>query len=201
MRADNVFMSTMTAALSEGQFTVNNPWTQADLDEQNISSLSYWAVVAANGNRPGQVRPYTTLVQQYRAKRKQCEDDAKILNALGEPSCFPTLQSAVLKYNGRYGYYCGKDFPAELGAFWNQMPEPLDGVDYCCRLHDDNAWSIAGYDDECGILMCLSKASGNPATVMASIPDVEEARKYWYDGATSACPRGQLDLPPLVQGP
>jgi hypothetical protein len=125
-----------------------------------------------------------------------------VLNANGEPSCYPTNQGALIRFNGRYGYYCGKDFPAELGAFWNQMPEPLDGVDYCCRLHDETVWSDAGYSNECGIVMCLSKASGLPANVMQLLPDVEEARQYWYKGAASICSGNQYnDAPPPTVGP
>lgn len=197
---DGGFLSTITAALSEGQFTVNNPWTQADLDDQEIGSLGYQHTVDLQPL--GRVGPYTTLIQQYRAKRAQCQKDAQVLNANDEPSCYPTNQGAVIAFNGRYGYYCGKEFPAGLGAFWNQMPEPLDGVDYCCRLHDEEVWGKAGYSDECGIVMCLSKASGLPANVMQLLPDVEEARQYWYDGARTICGGNQYnDAPQPSVGP
>lgn len=197
--ASDGFLSTMTALLSDGQLTLNNPWTRADLDnEQIIESIGYQQTV--NSHPAGRVRPYTTLVQQYRAKRKQCERDANVPNTEDEPSCYPKNVGAIVAFNGRYGYYCGAGFPP-ISPFASKAPEPLDGVDYCCRLHDERVWSKAGYSpltsDQCGIVMCLSMASGS-ANVMAQMPDVEEARQYWYTGASSVCPgsRGGGGSPP-----
>jgi hypothetical protein len=201
--ADDDFLPTVTAALSEGQLTLNNRWTQADLDFEEITlPISYEGA----GQPVGRVRSYTTLVQQYRVRRKQCEEDANVLNPNGEPTCYPTLVEAINPINSRYGYYCGGGFPAG-GAFFNGTPEPLDGVDYCCRLHDEQVWgqgTVVPFfpPSECGIAMCLSKASGSPANVIARLPDVEAARQYWYDGAAALCGGNQSnDAQPPTLGP
>jgi hypothetical protein len=229
------FLSTLTAALSEGQFTLNNVWTQADLDYENISDpISY----QGKPQPAGRVRPYTTLVQQYRAKRRQCQQDSMLLQNPGsftmtylgvdlnyyfqDRKCYP---APVDRPNGfveppggvvdpvadqalhRYGYYCGGGFPGDGMYTWDaKAPEPLDGVDYCCKLHDASTWgtstSTFSHPSECGILMCLSKASGLPASVMAQLPDVEAARQDWYDGAAAACfGIHSYDAQPPVEGP
>ena len=230
---DDGFSSTMTAAISQGQFTLNNRWTQADLDYENIgTSISY-----EGANQPaGRMRPYTTLVQQYQARRKQCEADSRSLLAPGslvisfadyyfqDQKCYPTLtyrpHGFVEPPSGavgptanqvlhRYGYYCGGGYP-NFDPFAPGAPEPLDGVDYCCRLHDAQAWgesTIGSRKTECGIAMCLSKASGFPADVLTQMPDVEAARQFWYGGsvdggAAFVCGGNQSnDAQPPILGP
>lgn len=244
--ADDDFLLTMTAALSEGQLTLNNRWTQADLDFENISAaISYEGL-----NQPaGRVRPYTILVQEYRARRKQCEEDfnefypvtvytVPIVNGstytIQDRKCYPTLRDRPYYFDGpspgvvadkvlhRYGYYSGGGFPPvhppeppntplSQSRFRDGTPEPLDPVDYCSRLHDEKVWAGEAdleYGNECGILMCLYKASGMPANVMALLPDVETARQFWYDGAANnvlfigACKGNQSDsAPPPILGP
>lgn len=187
---DGGYFAAMMVALSDGQFTSNNPWTRSDLDDAGVPTVDYQRTV--DRNLAGQVRPYTTLVQQYRVKRSQCQEDTGVLNADGEQSCYPKLQRRTLVNGiGRYGYYCGGGFPSH-GPFWRGTPEPLDGVDYCCRLHDQRVWNAAGYSDECGIAMCLYKMSGSPG-VMAQLPDVAEARQFWYDFSKLGCPFTNLD--------
>jgi hypothetical protein len=231
--ASDSFLPTMTAALSQGQLTLNNPWTQADLDAVNIyASISYQLTVEASEinmpdlsppRLPGQVRPYTTLVQQYRAKLKQCEEDSTdhltpgnflVIYTFQDKRCYPTQTALPDNFSAptdpesgqflidpvsrqllaRYGYYCGGGYP-NFAPFTSKAPEPLDSVDYCCRLHDAGVWEravpngeggIVDGDNQCGMAMCLSKASGS-ANVMAQMPDVEEARQYWYSGAALAC--------------
>jgi hypothetical protein len=204
--ADDGFLFTVTAALSEGQLTLNNPWTAADLAFENITiGITYEGV----GQPAGRVRPYTTLVQQYRVRRKQCEEDALVLNSNGEPSCYPILVRNANPVASRYGYYCGRNHPPHSAFSQSGAPEPLDGVDYCCRLHDARVWDTSGLtlDSECGMVMCLSKASGLPANVIALLPDVEEARQYWYGngiagGAALVCPGNQSnDARPPILGP
>jgi hypothetical protein len=230
---DDGFSSTMTAALSQGQLTLNNRWTQADLDFENINtSIRYEGV-----NQPaGRMRPYTTLVQQYQARYKQCEEDAQSFLAPGsleiggasyyfhDRKCYPTptdrphgfveppggvVGPVADKILHRYGYYCGGGYP-NFDPFAPGAPEPLDGVDYCCRLHDAQAWgesTVGSRKSECGIVMCLSKASGFPADVLSKMPHVEAARQYWYGngwtgGAAEVCPRNQSDdAQPPILGP
>jgi hypothetical protein len=225
------FLPTMAAALSEGQLTFNNRWTQADLDAAHVrAAISYEGL-----NQPaGRVRPYTLLVQEYRARREQCEED---FNELYPPTafksqltgrtyhiqdrkCYPALtdrpysvQEGILPGDGkilhRSGYYGGGGFPPvptpETSRFRAGTPEPLDPSDYCSRLHDEQAWgqrTLTFHPSECGIVMCLSKASGLPADVMAKLPDVEAARQFWYNGAASLCGGNQAnDAPPPVLGP
>lgn len=222
------FLLTLTAALSQGQFTLNNIWTQSDLDYENITEpISYQGVGLAE-----RMRPYTTLVQQYQAKRRQCEQDSAELHPPGsltllpgtsyyfqDRKCYPTptdrpngfveppggvTDPLADKALHRYGYYCGGGFPGGDMYTWDaKAPEPLDGVDYCCRLHDASAWgegTLTKHPNECGILMCLSKASALPAGVMAQLPDVEAARQFWYDGAATVCRWNQSNnaQPPVV---
>jgi len=227
--ADDDFLPTVTAALSEGQLTLNNRWTQADLDSANIT-----APISYEGDRPfppGRVRSYTTLVQQYRARLKQCIEDANNLYPpqtvtvyhFQDRKCYPTLTypphglqepTAVLDADPvagpvlhRYGYYCGAGFPpTPLAAFQYGAPEPLDGVDYCCRLHDNQTWgqfTPLSHPSECGIAMCLSKASGLPADVIARLQFVEAARQFWYKGAAGVCLDNPIidDAPPPRLGP
>lgn len=227
--ASDGYLSTLTAALSQGQFTLNNPWTQADLDDENIrESIGYQQTI--DGHPAGQVRPYTTLVQQYRARRKQCERDSSSLLTPGsyntvytfqDRKCYPTqtqwpndfaapvdpitgkfvVDPASAVVLARYGYYCGAGYP-NFTPFADKAPEPLDSVDYCCRLHDAAVWGTTTAAHACGMVMCLSKASGWPANVMTQMPDVETARQYWYDAAATLCGGNQSnDAPPPVLGP
>ena len=230
---DDDFLATVSAALSEGQLTLNNRWTQADLDFENIrAAISYEGL-----DQPaGRVRPYTTLVQEYRARRQQCEEDfhkfypPTVYNVpsvgatytVQDRRCYPTLTDRPYFFDGppiipggiadrvlkRYGYYSGGGFPpfptSNTSRFRDGTPEPLDGVDYCSRLHDQEAWAgdVGAGPNECGILMCLYKASGLPADVTARLPDVEVARQYWYDGAANACGGNQSNnAPPPILGP
>jgi hypothetical protein len=230
--ADDDFLLTMTAALSEGQLTLNNHWTWQELN------LGAEPLYEGANQPPGRVRPYTTLVQEYRVRRKQCEED---FNEFYPPftyeppfsgqsftfrdrKCYPTLADGPaemidepLIWNAisvtamkRYGWYSGGGFPpvpaSDDSRFRPGTPEPLDGVDYCSRLHDEEAWggprTLTYHPSECGILMCLYKASGLPANVMALLPDVEVARQHWYDGAASACGGNQPnDAQPPILGP
>lgn len=224
---DDDFLPTVTAALSEGQLTLNNRWTQADLDFENITEpISY-----EGADQPvGRMRSHTTLVQQYRARLKQCVEDANTFYPpqtfsiplegdyhFQDRKCYPTLtfpphglQESVVGPAGfsalhRYGYYCGGGI-TPFRPFAAGAPEPLDGVDYCCRLHDAQAWGLfalpSSFPSECGIAMCLSKASGLPANVIAQLPLVEAARQFWYDGAALVCGGNQSnDAQPPVLGP
>lgn len=226
------FASTMAAAVAAGQFTFNNPWTQGDLNYENIDATIGYDNVR-NANAAGRVDSFTTLVSQYQARRSQCEADyqkryprSSWTNPLTswtyhftDHVCYPTLRTAGGMDNTtdgdpaaqqvlqRYGYYCGAGYP-DYGAFNAGSPEPLDGVDYCCRLHDAGAWNGRGdYSNECGILMCLAKVTAMPSTLWAELGDVEEARQHWYGqgafgGASFLCPGNQSDdAGPPILGP
>jgi hypothetical protein len=230
---DDRFVSITSAALAEGQFTFNNPWTQADLTYENIdATIGYDSV--KNAHPAGRVDSFTTLMTQYRERRAQCERDYTTFFARGsftsflyendpyyfrDRRCYPTLQTAAnleqtttgdpfaAQVLQRYGYYCGGGYPP-YGAFGAGSPEPLDGVDYCCRLHDEQIWEGRGdYSNECGIAMCLRQATAMPAGVWNALTSVEEARTHWYGsgafgGASYACPGNQTNtLPPPALGP
>jgi hypothetical protein len=216
---DDPFHVVLDAALAAGQFTVNLPWSAADLDAQGIprlpnyrAALNYAGMLAWEGTtdfplRPGAFRPYLTTYEQYRVKREQCRRDNGVNHrASGEPYCYPNLVEAVAPVNSRYGYYCGGGFPPHP-AFAQKMPDPLDGVDYCCRLHDKGLWQkksgLQGAD-ECGIVMCLSKVNASPAGILDSskFAEVKKARDYWYGWASTACPGDQRSpVPPPALGP
>lgn len=236
------FLPTMAASLAKGRFTLNNPWTRADLEYEQIYCES-GAVgqcfdldpdLLAYESIPGVwqwVRPYTTTITEYEARRRQCEQDYNELYDADtwenpvtgwtyhfqDRKCYPTLQlannlqestvgdPAAQQVLQRYGYYCGGGFGAQTATFGSDAPEPLDGVDYCCRLHDDQVWRYEGKKEsnECGIAMCLRQATVKG--IAALPPDVEEARQHWYGegavgGATYLCPGNQSDDAPAPVG-
>jgi len=209
------------------QFTTNERWT--DEDERDIGvdllrdALRWEGEIGsasdqlAQANEVGAVRPklqtYHQDLNDYRRKRALCEEDHQSYDEGGNRLCYPEvgiqLISGILpgcvsldQFLGlRYGRFCGAGFPTGH-AFNTHFIEPIDGVDYCCRLHD---WSLWGYGlglneefvDACGMAMCLSQASGFPANIVELMPDVEDARRCWYDFATDLCPDIQEPLPPL----
>ncbi|MFN2348410.1 MAG: PKD domain-containing protein [Thioalkalivibrio sp.] len=225
------FLPTMAAALAKGRFTLNNPWTRADLEFEQIycesggggSCFDLDPDLLAYESITGVwqwVRPYTTMITEYEARRRQCEQDYELLYEPGtyestlrdynfqDRKCYPTLQVAnnlqesrigdpeAQQVLQRYGYYCGGGFGAQTATFGSNAPEPLDAVDYCCRLHDDQTWNIAGktFSNECGIAMCLRQATVKGIAALPS--DVEQARQHWYGdgifgGAAFLCPGDQ----------
>lgn len=213
----------LIAALSKGRFTLNNLWTQGDLDYEDISAtIGFQTIDGLNK----WVRPYTLLIVEYQAKRRQCVEDYNLLHPPGsytspdkvggktytftDRKCYPKLEwvydldssgidpidPVAAQALNRYGYYCGGGYPGgNMYTFDKHAPEPLDGVDYCCRLHDAGTWNKRGtFSNECGIAMCLRQTS---VEGLAALPtDTEEARQYWYGGAASACPGNQSNDAP-----
>jgi hypothetical protein len=70
-------------------------------------------------------------------------------------------------------------------------------VDFCCMMHDAQAWNEPGTDfsNERGMAMCLAQASQHPAGIVTfeqivgepdvyvpggKLPDVEFSRQFWY---------------------
>jgi hypothetical protein len=230
VNAPSGFVSTAAALLSKGHFSMNNPWTQADLDYENITAaINYQGIV--NTHPPGRIIARTTLMEEYLARRRQCEEDYKSLypptswsvqeeNGIAKDyhftdrKCYPKLQEANAleeKIEGpiakqvlqRYGYYCGAGFPDGYGPFYINAPEPIDSVDYCCRLHDAQTWANLGdHSNECGMVMCLYHATVWPDGIQSQLADVEESRQHWYGGAATACPGNQSNnAPPYVAQP
>ncbi len=228
------FVSTVAAALARGRFTTNEPWTQSVLNFENISAtIDYQSVVRAWP--PGRVVPYTTLMEEYLARRRQCTEDYNNLyprTSWSNPilsnwtyhfqdrKCYPKLEianaleestfgdPAAAQVLQRYGYYCGAGFPDGYSPFALNAPEPLDGVDYCCRHHDAGTWANRGESsNECGIAMCLRQAGLWPAGLETELVDVEESRQHWYGdgiagGASFLCPGNQSNsAPPFVVQP
>ena len=239
--ADNGFVPLTMAALAKGRFTLNVPWTRADLvfeEFDDPDNFAYSSFTRGTGIDEW-VRPYTTTMTEYEARRRQCEQDYQSfypVRTFDSPTgtkqytfrdrkCYPNLQLAneldrppdatdgtAKQVLQRYGYYCGVSYPGWAAApdeLQFDAPEPLDGVDYCCRLHDVKAWDGRGLDNlgddrsnECGMLMCLRKVTAKGLTALP--PDVEEARQHWYGegatgGASYLCPNNQSDdaLPPV----
>ena len=228
------FITTIGALLSKGHFTMNNPWTQDDLDYENIrATIDYQTIV--NSKPRGRVTAHTTLMEEYLARRRQCEEDYQSFYprasfTLVEDSglvkdyhftdrkCYPSLQEAnaleeviegpiAQQVLERYGYYCGGGFPDGFGPFSVNAPEPLDSVDYCCRLHDAGTWAGHGRSsNECGMVMCLYHATVWPSGLEAQLEDSETSRQHWHDGAATACPNNGLlgqsnDAPPYEARP
>jgi hypothetical protein len=243
--AANGFLTSAAAAVSEGRFTLNNRWTLAELIDQGISTdFAYDNVV--NDHPFDRYRAFTTLVSSYKARLRQCQEDYNQTYApatydsllvtyhFQDRKCYPSLERAndlqeTVSYATdelaqqalqRYGYYCGGGYPNYGDVFGADRPEPLDGVDYCCRLHDAQAWNarttggtcnpvVKGPDEcpnECGIAMCLTKLSEYPAGTFAQFPAIDESRQHWYGqgatgGATFICPGNQYDdaAPPVLE--
>lgn len=227
------------AAAGEGQITLNNPWGAADLARNEISPAVTWVAADGNLNFRRQGTTYTTLVSQYRERRKQCELDSQVTyrqrypeGGLGTgatdnpdfPICQPVLTQDsprdllgnlvdcgkvigaalnILPPGPRYGYWCGAGHPP-MGVDNDHAPEPLDAVDFCCMMHDRQAWgaSSGGINGppERGMAMCLYMATEYPAGTMSKLPDVERARQFWYDCAAIAASGNQINSPAPVVG-
>lgn len=181
----------VASVLSKGRFTINSTWS----NEGNTLGI----------NADYQGKPYISTVIEYEEAKRQCYKDYNFIKDSGkfdsptgyeqytfkDRKCYPKLELAneldpnppIFDEAGRqilhrYGYYCGGGF----GADHNE--EPLDGVDYCCKLHDEGAWGGQGEigRNECGIAMCLSVVT---VFGTSSLPaDVEEARQHWYGGGS-----------------
>jgi hypothetical protein len=230
VNAPSGFVSTVAALLSKGHFSMNNPWTQDDLNYENITAeINYQGIV--NTHPRGRVIAHTTLMEEYLARRRQCEEDYQSLYPrtsfsvqedggiakdyhFTDRKCYPTLQEAnaleeriegpiAQQVLERYGYYCGGGFPDGYGPFDINAPQPIDGVDYCCRLHDAQTWANLGRrSNECGMVMCLYHATVWPGGLETQLADVEESRQHWYGGAATACPWNQSNnAPPYVAQP
>lgn len=223
----NGLRTTVTSVLSKGRFTFNNPWTQADLDSVNISATidyeatgfgPYTITVAEYEERKRKCyEDYNVLhpaLNNYDApgfpQREYTIQDRKCYPRLewvyyNDPTAVPDpVATQVLQ---RYGYYCGGGYGGGTGVSGYQppifniiKPEPLDGLDYCCRLHDAQTWGGQGdYSNECGMAMCVSQVTMFGLSALPA--DVEEARQYWFGGgaqggAAILCPGNQrFDAP------
>lgn len=202
----------LIAALANQQvFTLNNPWTQSDLDRTNVEA-SYVGPV------------FTTRIFEqdprygfggYKDRYAECwADYNKGDQGDGNRKCYPRLavhpylgniEFGVCKLNfkvQRYGYYCGgghghsDDYP---------KPKPMDPVDACCRYHDMGVWGALGPEsNEEGIVMCLSMARSNSRNLLqrpdlwneTSVTYIEEARQCWYDSAITIIVGDQPDDAP-----
>ncbi len=207
-------------AEGEGQITLNNPWTTADLAGNQVAPVDW--KTTRDGNFRWQGTTYTTLVSQYRERRKQCERDSQVTFrqrypdfAFGpdddpdQPICYPTLVTGPtclavfnpLVAKSRYGYWCGAGHPAH-GAGAAIAEQPLDAVDFCCMLHDAQTWgadTAGDHINERGITMCLYMATQYPAGAIDKLPDVETARQWWYDCSAGIISGDQFnDAPPPV---
>lgn len=181
---DDGSLLTVVDALQEQRLTFNNHWTTQDLDDLNIShSLTY------------QGAPFTTWKNDYDKKLAECTAySGQQIN--GDTVCLPSKDAIFDCSAGsilEYGYYCGAGRPAD--GFWDK--EPLDGVDYCCRMHDRNVWgpSPTSPMNACGAVMCLYYATEYPAGAVQGFPEVENARQCIYDWAKKLC--GVIQIQPL----
>lgn len=202
----------LIAALANQQvFTLNNPWTQSDLDRMNVEA-SYVAPV------------FTTRIFEqdasygqggYKDRYEECwADYRKGDQGDGNRKCYPRLaahyRTGTIEFGTctldftvqRYGYYCG-------GGHGNSSeypkPKPMDPVDACCRYHDMNKWDDGTLrSNEEGIVMCLSMARSNPRNLLqrpdlwneTSVTYIEEARQCWYDSAITIILGDQPDDAP-----
>jgi hypothetical protein len=184
--SDDGSLQTVVSALQEQRLTFNNGWTTQELDDLNIShSLTY------------QGAPFTTWKNDYDKKLAECTVySGQQIN--GDTVCLPSKDAIFDCSAGsilEYGYYCGAGRPAD--GFWGK--EPLDGVDYCCRMHDMNVWgpSPTSPMNACGAVMCLYYATEYPAGSVQAFPEVENARQCIFDWAKKLCGGIQpLDTPP-----
>jgi hypothetical protein len=172
---------------------------------------------------PGQIVAFTTRLRDYRQQRTKCEEEFHDgpRNSLGEATCYPdpteidpdtgevvgtirdrdckrlTLSLARI----RYGRYCGRNFPDHGVWLDNRRTrsdpsldvDPVDGIDYCCRLHDALVWDptakagAASQDNSCGWVMCAMQASAYPANALDTyFTAARDARQCIYDRANLA---------------
>jgi len=220
------------SAVREGQLSLNNPWTVADAAGNDIDYVD-WRKTPPNFRWQGTT--YTTLLSQYRERRRQCELDSQITYRQRYPDgpfgtgptddpdfpiCHPVLSNLTFAFDEdgnavdcafvvgaatnltppgpRYGYWCGAGHPP-FGVSSDLAPQPLDAVDFCCMMHDAQAWgsgSVLNGPTERGMAMCLSKATEYPAGAMSRLPDVENARNFWYRCASWTANGNQANTPP-----
>ncbi len=164
----------------DGYLTLNNPWTQQDLQDLNIPDRFWLNTPHTEDPRPDAVPARSTTVFDYhRTTRPSCDQAGSEGN---KKVCLPQW-----KFPLDYGWYCGAGRPVS-GFLGNPM---LDPVDYCCRLHDRNLFdpTLAAISphNACGFVMCLSKATGFPADIAERLPDVERARRQMYNKASILC--------------
>lgn len=183
----------------DGALTLNEPWTQLDLFDRNIPP-DYWSSTTHVEDPNATLVPArtTTVFDYRRTTRPQCDTAGN--SPSGDPICLPQWQFPL-----NYGWYCGAGRPV-VGFTENPI---LDPVDYCCLLHDRQIWAEVpdlktdpiGHADgqarnACGVVMCLSQASGYPADIASRLPDVERARRQMYNKASIMCgPHVQPELP------
>jgi len=173
---DDGSLLSVVDAMQEQRLTFNNHWTDSQLSALNIpSTLTY------------QGDPFTTWKNDYEQKRLECAAYSG-QQIGGETVCLPSKAATFDCSAGSildYGYYCGGNRP--VTGFWGK--EPLDGVDYCCYVHDLNVWgpSPTSPMNACGAVMCLYYATEYPAGAVQAFPEVENARQCIYDWAKKLC--------------
>lgn len=189
------WLLTVLAAMQEPRVVFNNPWTAQDLADERID-----APVRHSREQ------FVTWKPDYERRRARCVSFGDREGEDGERICVPSKTGGLgLVCRERmleYGYYCGAGRPS--AAYWGEVP--VDGVDYCCYLHDKQTWSEQGASDfrnfqlnSCGMLMCLNKMTEFPAGAAAHFPDTEDARQCIYNWASVplSCPGNQSnDAPP-----
>lgn len=190
-------------------------------DYTDPAAPEYLAKSNEVGARHPKLQTYHQNFHDYQRKRSLCqaEFDSGVTDRDDNRLCYPKVVVHVgddidpveegcanINFSEmRYGRYCGWHFPVGH-PFNDNTREPIDGVDYCCRLHDWGIWSWEWEKDHtldvedlkaCGMMMCLSQASGYPSNITTLMPDVEESRICWYEWAGIACEGTQPTLPPL----
>jgi hypothetical protein len=194
-------VTTIVAALEVPRITTNNPWSDATADYENAfwcldAVCGVWSYLGYFGH------PYTTWKADYEAKLDECESYGED-EVEGERVCVPTSDtgfdcatSSMLEY----GWYCGAGRPAP--GYWGK--EPLDGVDYCCYLHDNRVWDERDAPSNiaiernlaCGMALCLYHQMEHPAGAASAFPEVQTARQCIYDWAALGCTFDQSNDPP-----
>lgn len=184
---------------SEIYLTLNNPWTGQDLVERKIPEEYRDSTTHIEDPDATLIPSRSITLFDYRhTTRPQCNTAGN--SPEGKPICLPEWRFPL-----NYGWYCGADRPV---VGWTENPR-LDAVDYCCLLHDRTIWATVpdlrtdpvGHADgqarnACGVVMCLSQATGFPSDIQTLLPDVERARRQMYNMASIICgPEVQPTLP------
>lgn len=205
----------MIASLANQQvFSLNNEWTQADLDQMNVAAR--WA----GTSNAFETRIFETNerygVGGYKDRLAECNSDFALGNqADGNRKCYPrlTLHDSVLfgddvftyrcankdniiEFNRmRYGYWCGKGHGQSDEA---PKPSAMDAVDACCRYHDLQKWGGDTNSNQEGMVMCLSMAKSSPINLLTSpvTARIAESRHCWYDWSRWVIGGEQPNNPP-----
>lgn len=201
-------MAYSTGIADSAQYlTLNIDWGLQSIGKYDIA---WWGKTGyQNDLNDGskKIQEFTQTLKEYKQRNQACRADEN--NPDGK--CYTVLKhrnngagaeilgcpdNTALEFNSlRYGYYCGADHPVQDVTPFNHSKQPLDPVDYCCRLHDDATWADDEAGKACGMMLCLQSAEATSGLFSTIMGETGRARQCWFDMSSKIC-RGAGDLTP-----